>query len=137
MFFRKGHVQVGKIDHMSNTISYRSKSTRKGDTSSFMNISNALARRINKKCQGNDSEAADSHQAPDFSVSLCRLLSGVITHISSAVASAPFGCKLITKNPRFEFSQSFAPLLLTHILRVLEGQHVSYYLIIGYNGYGK
>ena len=63
---------------------------------------------------------------------------GVTAHLSPIVDSAPLGHILITKGCRFEFSHAFAPLLLTQMIKVLEGvQNVSYCLRVGYYGSSK
>ena len=61
VFYCNTNVQVSEIDHIYYTTVYGSKSTQKEDTRSFINGINALARRINKKVQENDSETPDSH----------------------------------------------------------------------------
>ena len=91
-----------------------------------MNVSNALARRINKKIKENenltemDIKKKDINQkiekAPDFVEGLCRLLSGITAHLSSTVVSAPLAHVLIVKGSRFQFSHEFGNLLLTQII---------------------
>ena len=113
-----------------------------------MNVSNALARRINKKIKENenltemDIKKKDINQkiekAPDFVEGLCRLLSGITAHLSSTVVSAPLAHVLIVKGSRFQFSHEFGNLLLTQIIDYLDGENeISYYLRRGYNNSGK
>ena len=65
------NVQVGEIDHMYYTTLYGSKFTQKEDTQSFTNVSNALARRMNKKVQKGELYIKDSSQDPDFIEGIC------------------------------------------------------------------
>ena len=45
------NIQIGQLDHVYYNTLYGSKSNQAEETRSFMNVSNALSRRINKKIQ--------------------------------------------------------------------------------------
>ena len=45
------NVQIGKVDHMYYYTLYGSKSTQADDTKSFINVSNALSRRLTKQIE--------------------------------------------------------------------------------------
>lgn len=144
LFSCNTNIQIGEVDHMYYNTLYGSKSTQKEDTRSFMNVSNALSRRITNqidKNKENISKVNDNRRqedGPDFIEGLCCLLSGVTANLSSSVVSAPLGHVLMIKGSRFQFSHEFSPLLLTQIKDVLEGkEHVSYYLRKGYNDKGE
>ena len=130
-----------------NTL-YGSKANQKEETKSFMNVSNALARRINKKVAEEEQTDPELNmeptsqkrttQSPDFVEGLCCLLSGITANLSSTVVSAPLGHALIVKGSRFQFSHNTSPLLLRQIVDSLEGdKEISYYLWQGYNASGK
>ena len=144
LFSCNTNIQIGEVDHMYYNTLYGSKSTQKEDTRSFMNVSNALSRRITNqidKNKENISKVNDNRRQEDghdFIEGLCCLLSGVTANLSSSVVSAPLGHVLMIKGSRFQFSHEFSPLLLTQIKDVLEGkEHVSYYLRKGYNDKGE
>ena len=115
------NIQIGQVDHMYYNTLYGSKANQKEETRSFMNVSNALAGRIHKKIQEDQtdpqlnmttSKNSNSKSAPDFVEGLCRLLSGITANLSSTVVSAPLGHALIVKGSRFQFSHDSSPLLL-------------------------
>ena len=149
MFSCNTNIQIGQLDHVFYNTLYGSKANQAEETRSFMNVSNALARRINKKIKENenltemDIKKKDINQkiekAPDFVEGLCRLLSdGITAHLSSIVVSAPLAHVLIVKGSRFQFSHDFGNLLLTQIIDYLDGEkEISYYLRRGYNNSGK
>ena len=76
----------------------------------------------------------NSEKSLDFVEGLCRLLSGVTTHLSSTVVRAPLAHVLLVKGSRFQFSHSFSNLLLTQIIDYLDGEkEISFYLRRGYS----
>ena len=65
LFSCNTNIQIGEVDHMYYNTLYGSKSTQKENTRSFMNVSNALSRRITNqidKNKGNITRANDDRR---------------------------------------------------------------------------
>ena len=113
------NIQIGDFAHVYYSTLYTSKTTQKEDTASFLAVSSALDKRINKALK----EGMVSGE-PDFVEGLSRVLSGIRAHLSSNVMSATMGHLLVTQGSRFTYSHSFSNLLLTQLGDLLDNKDI-------------
>lgn len=104
------NIQLGSYHHMFYTTLYSSKGNQEEENQPYINICNALAKRI--KRLSDDGSMKDS---TSYGVGLGHVLSGIAAHINSFVVSATMAWRLSVVGSRFRFSHDFTPLLLKQV----------------------
>jgi hypothetical protein len=104
------NVQLGSYNHMFYTTLYSSKNNQEEEKQPFLNVCNAVAKRL-KRMSNNPS----ANRSTSYGDGLGHVLSGIAAHISSFILSATMAWRISVVGSRFRFSHQFTPLLLRQV----------------------
>ena len=125
LFGYNSNVQLGDVGHIFYNTMYGSKSNQEEETREFIDVTNALDRRIKKQLmEATENEGDEYHD--QYIEGLSRILGGIRAHVSETVVSSTLAHAIMLRGgSRFRFSHDFQPLMLSQAEDHFDGKDIS------------
>jgi hypothetical protein len=133
LFACNNNVQIGDMAHAFYNTLYTIKNTQGEDAQRWVHVSTNFSRGIIREATRRQQEqeasgTEDTGEEPDFLRGLCRLMSGVRSHMSSTTISATMAHLLSTRGgSRFHLSHDTHGLPISQLEALEAGEDITYY----------
>jgi hypothetical protein len=125
LFGYNSNIQLGDVGHIFYNTMYGSKSNQAEETKEFVDVANALDKRIKKQLvEAMQSEVGEYQD--EYIEGLSRILGGIRAHVSETVVSTTLAHAMMLRGgTRFRFSHEFAYLMLSQAEDYFDGKDIN------------